>query len=356
MEDPILSICIPTYNRAEIVYQCVSECLSQPYDWIEVVVTDNCSTDNTIEILSSIHDLRLKIYKNERNIGYVNLTKCLTNGHGKFCLLLSDEDTFVNADWESVRKQLTANSNAAVFQFQYEDVDGSLLIEPPEHIYKANEFLTFQRILQRFPYAGGLILQSDILNRCWGEPVRETYLWSLYNQTILPMKCACYGDYMGIKNLCARRSERNNKGTLDTKAWCSVMDEPYWSIKSRKQQNLEWIEFIYNFDADLDIRINLAEDIICNAIGDVCNYYKIVNHNRKEELFTKFQELIIRDKEIYKNRWIRVSLESYRMSAVKFNSKFGIHNRNYKKELKALLRMYVFFIKKYIKKVILKER
>ena len=51
MVKPFLSICIPTYNRAEIVFKCVQNCLQLPYSWIEVVVTDNCSTDNTKDIM-----------------------------------------------------------------------------------------------------------------------------------------------------------------------------------------------------------------------------------------------------------------------------------------------------------------
>ena len=60
-----LSICIPTFNRAEIVYRTVKKCLEYNSDKIEVVVSDNCSDDNTEELLMKIDDKRFKYFKNK---------------------------------------------------------------------------------------------------------------------------------------------------------------------------------------------------------------------------------------------------------------------------------------------------
>lgn len=48
-----ISICIPTYNRANVVYRTVVNCLKCKDEDIEVVVSNNCSEDNTEELLSS---------------------------------------------------------------------------------------------------------------------------------------------------------------------------------------------------------------------------------------------------------------------------------------------------------------
>ena len=104
---PLLSICIPTYNRAKIVEQCVKNLLSNDHEFFDVVVTDNASTDNTQELLSSINDSRLIIYKNDKNIGYANLMLSQKNGDGKYTLLLSDEDDLFDVDWEKLYSELT---------------------------------------------------------------------------------------------------------------------------------------------------------------------------------------------------------------------------------------------------------
>lgn len=56
----LLSICIPTYNRASIIRDCVDSCLEINSKNIEIVVTDNASTDGTYNELKDIKDSRFK--------------------------------------------------------------------------------------------------------------------------------------------------------------------------------------------------------------------------------------------------------------------------------------------------------
>ena len=66
MRKPILSICIPTYNRAQFAYAAAKNILDGwAGDEIEVVVSDNHSIDNTQELLRGIDDSRLKYFRNE---------------------------------------------------------------------------------------------------------------------------------------------------------------------------------------------------------------------------------------------------------------------------------------------------
>ena len=90
-----ISICIPTYNRANIVYKTVVNCLKCKDEDIEVVVSNNCSEDNTEELLSSINDSRFKYFKNKYNNGTNNLISVLTYATGDYLILTSDEDEVV---------------------------------------------------------------------------------------------------------------------------------------------------------------------------------------------------------------------------------------------------------------------
>ena len=71
MEKPILSICIPTYNRASCLDKCLEAIVAQEeFNRIEVVVSDNCSSDNTPNIVE-------KYSRQYPNIGYYRNTKNL---------------------------------------------------------------------------------------------------------------------------------------------------------------------------------------------------------------------------------------------------------------------------------------
>jgi glycosyltransferase involved in cell wall biosynthesis len=78
---PIISFCIPTYNRSSKIYSLVTEILRYNGSDIEVVVIDNHSIDDTKATLSLIKDDRFHFYENIQNIGAVKsglrgMTKC----------------------------------------------------------------------------------------------------------------------------------------------------------------------------------------------------------------------------------------------------------------------------------------
>ncbi|KQS93206.1 glycosyltransferase [Chryseobacterium sp. Leaf394] len=92
--DVILSICIPTYNRVEKTVGLVKSILTYKEMDIEVVVLDNCSSDNTQNALNAISDTRFVYRRNDRNIGGMpNILKSLTYGSGKYVMLCLDKDS-----------------------------------------------------------------------------------------------------------------------------------------------------------------------------------------------------------------------------------------------------------------------
>lgn len=68
---PKVSICIPTYNMARYVGKAVASALAQTFTDIEVIVCDNASTDETTAVLSGFTDPRIRVHRNETNIGAI---------------------------------------------------------------------------------------------------------------------------------------------------------------------------------------------------------------------------------------------------------------------------------------------
>ncbi len=67
--EPLVSVIIPTYNRGRLILDSVNSVLNQTYKNIELIVVDDCSTDDTKEIIESIKDFRIKYIKLEKNSG-----------------------------------------------------------------------------------------------------------------------------------------------------------------------------------------------------------------------------------------------------------------------------------------------
>jgi len=91
---PVLSFCIPTYNRDEKIFNLVISILNNTTNQdFEIVVLDNCSTDNTFNFLKSIIDKRLIYIKNDFPlIGPLNIIQSLRFANGKYAFLCLDKD------------------------------------------------------------------------------------------------------------------------------------------------------------------------------------------------------------------------------------------------------------------------
>ena len=91
--DHLVSICIPCYNAGETSKETIQSLINQTYSDFEVIISDNHSTDNTIEIIKSFHDDRIRIYENESNLGVIqNYHLALSRATGKYVKLLCADD------------------------------------------------------------------------------------------------------------------------------------------------------------------------------------------------------------------------------------------------------------------------
>ena len=91
---PLVTIGLPTYNRADGFLRSAIECaLAQTYDHLEVVVSDNCSADDTQAVVASYADSRIRYTRHATNIGAnANFNYCLDTAQGDYFLLFHDDD------------------------------------------------------------------------------------------------------------------------------------------------------------------------------------------------------------------------------------------------------------------------
>lgn len=105
----LVSIGIPTYNRANsYLKQALLSAVNQTYKNIEIIVSDNCSSDNTESVVKEFDNPRLRYYRQKENIGPVNNRNfCLEQSRGQYFVLLSDDDMidddFVSACMDAVK-------------------------------------------------------------------------------------------------------------------------------------------------------------------------------------------------------------------------------------------------------------
>jgi glycosyltransferase involved in cell wall biosynthesis len=93
--NPKVSILIPVYNREHLIEETVNSALAQTYRDFEIVIVDNCSTDNTYEILQAMTNTnpQIRLFQNSENLGPVkNWQKCLEYSKGEYIKILWSDD------------------------------------------------------------------------------------------------------------------------------------------------------------------------------------------------------------------------------------------------------------------------
>jgi glycosyltransferase involved in cell wall biosynthesis len=90
---PLVTIAIPTFNRASWLKDCVLSALSQTYQHFEILVSDNASTDETEQVLREYNDRRLRVVRQDTNIGMLqNFNACLAGARGDYVIIVPDDD------------------------------------------------------------------------------------------------------------------------------------------------------------------------------------------------------------------------------------------------------------------------
>jgi glycosyltransferase involved in cell wall biosynthesis len=126
MGSALVSICIPTYNYAEFVGEAIASACSQSYENLEILVSDNCSTDETPSIVEKLaaHDRRIRYHRNEHNLGMQgNFNRCLELAQGEYIKLLCADDLLMPQCVERMVEAATRDDNVALVACSREIVD-----------------------------------------------------------------------------------------------------------------------------------------------------------------------------------------------------------------------------------------
>ncbi|MEO1669557.1 MAG: glycosyltransferase family 2 protein [Cyanobacteria bacterium J06631_2] len=90
-----VSVIIPAYNTEKYIAKAISSALCQTLTNIEVIVVDDCSTDNTVQVVQSFDDPRLKLILNKENMGAGGArNRAIAAAQGKWVAVLDSDDWY----------------------------------------------------------------------------------------------------------------------------------------------------------------------------------------------------------------------------------------------------------------------
>lgn len=119
----LVSIIMPSFNTADYIKDSIESVLNQTYSNWELIIVDDCSTDNTEKIVNSFADSRVVFLKNESNMGAaISRNKALRYAKGQWVAFLDSDDLWMP---EKLEKQINfMNDNQYSFSYTaYEEID-----------------------------------------------------------------------------------------------------------------------------------------------------------------------------------------------------------------------------------------
>ncbi|MGO9959699.1 MAG: glycosyltransferase family 2 protein, partial [Solirubrobacteraceae bacterium] len=269
-----MSICVPAYNHARFISECVSSALDQDADDFEVLVVDDQSADETFAIVERVADPRLRVVRNERNLGAVgNHNRCLGQARGRFVLILHGDDRIHPGTIRALRMAL--EEGQAVLAFGRRDIQ---VLGDLEDRSWADEFGRLDEpliaaVLKRAPADSEAVklpgqevvayhLDTDLRLNCIGEPsnvmidreiaqavggfrpglhqVFDTDMW---------LRLLCHGDAMFVNEAVAVRRVHPSTLTRDNmrsgvrdldRQWILQGILAEWPTVPRRRELLRW--------------------------------------------------------------------------------------------------------------------
>ena len=194
----MVSIAMTTYNGEKFLREQIDSILAQSIQDFELVVCDDCSSDSTIEILEGYQqsDKRIKVYKNESNLGFKkNFEKAISLCDGEY-IALCDQDDIWSPDHLEVLKDAIKDKILACGNAELIDKDGNSLgitfweqeafdSVPSSDLGKAKSILLFRGSYQ----GAAMMIKRQIVKTALPIPEKYTF----HDSWLALVACFCGG-------------------------------------------------------------------------------------------------------------------------------------------------------------------
>lgn len=119
----LVSIIMPSYNTSQYIAETIQSVIDQSYQNWELIIVDDCSTDNTDYVVSKINDQRITFLKNKKNSGAaVSRNRALREAKGKWIAFLDSDDLW-KPDKLEKQIQFMKKNNYSFSYTNYEEID-----------------------------------------------------------------------------------------------------------------------------------------------------------------------------------------------------------------------------------------
>lgn len=283
---PMVSICIPTYNRKEFLSQALASALAQTYENFEVVVVDDGSIDGTKEMLQGIKDPRVRYFCNDINRGRpYSRNRCIDEAKGEYILWLDDDDILDREILYKYLLLLEQYEDAEVVYGILQDLNTGEIFFNPKDFYSNGITLMNNLLTQGCPLPNpGTMVKKSLYNKFgkYNEEFIRAQDYEFWTRIALHAQCKKYN---GIS--CSYRIHDKNISAGSAK----LLDTSYESKIVRKMLVKGVIAQAFDYVKNQEVMFNeIAEHMrsLCDNINALY-YYQLSHGNSDKAIIVAIQ-------------------------------------------------------------------
>ena len=155
MIDGLVSVVMPSWNTAPFIGESIRSVLAQTYPNWELIIVDDCSTDDTDAVVASFADERIRYFKNEHNLGAaLTRNRALQEAQGEWIAFLDSDDLWTP---DKLEKQIAfmKENDCPLSYTEYEKIDEE---GEPLNVYVSGPDTVNRKRMYRYDYIGQLTM------------------------------------------------------------------------------------------------------------------------------------------------------------------------------------------------------
>lgn len=155
MVDGLVSVIMPSWNTGKFIAESIQSVIDQTYENWELIIVDDCSTDNTDEVVAKFRDKRIRYFKNEKNSGAaLSRNRALREARGEWIAFLDSDDLW-NPDKLEHQINFMNEHGYTLSYTEYEKIDEE---SKPLRIYVSGPEKVNKHKMYNYDYIGQLTM------------------------------------------------------------------------------------------------------------------------------------------------------------------------------------------------------
>lgn len=226
----LVSIIMPSYNTGKYIAESIKSVQAQTYKNWELIIVDDCSTDNTDDVVAKFADDRIKYFKNEVNLGAaVSRNRALREVNGRWIAFLDSDDLWYP---EKLEKQIRfMEENGYAFSYtNYEEINEEsaltgIKVTGPKHITK--------RGMYNYCWPGCLTVMYDVgvVGLIQIEDIKKNNDYAMWLKVC--KKADCY-----LLNDCLAQYRKGRTGSISTHSYMALIKWHYRLFREVERQSI----------------------------------------------------------------------------------------------------------------------